>query len=83
MAEIPYRFVTDSRVEELIANHDDLEPGQETEHAVAIAGRLMLRRVQGKLAFATLDDGSGRIQLFARANSDPEFVRYCDLNVGG
>ena len=82
MAEIPYRFVTDSRVEELIANHDDLEPGQETEHAVAIAGRLMLRRVQGKLAFATLDDGSGRIQLFARANNTPEFDQYCDLNVG-
>ena len=82
MAEIPYRFVTDSRVDELIANHDDLEPGQETEHAVAIAGRLMLRRVQGKLAFATLDDGSGRIQLFARANNTPEFDQYCDLNVG-
>jgi lysyl-tRNA synthetase class 2 len=82
MAEIPYRFVTDSRVEELIANHEDLEPGQETEHAVAIAGRLMLRRVQGKLAFATLDDGSGRIQLFARANNTPEFDQYCDLNVG-
>ena len=82
MAEIPYRFVTDSRVEELIANHGDLEPGQETEHAVVIAGRLMLRRVQGKLAFATLDDGSGRIQLFARANNTPEFDQYCDLNVG-
>jgi lysyl-tRNA synthetase class 2 len=42
----------------------------------------MLRRVQGKLAFATLDDGSGRIQLFARANNTPEFDQYCDLNVG-
>lgn len=82
MAEIPYRFVTDSRVEELIANHVDLEPGQETDHVVAIAGRLMLRRVQGKLAFATLDDGSGRIQLFAPAKTTPEFDKFCDLNLG-
>lgn len=82
MAEIPYRFVTDSRVEELIANHVDLEPGQETDHVVTIAGRLMLRRVQGKLAFATLDDGSGRIQLFAPSKTTPEFDKFCDLNLG-
>jgi lysyl-tRNA synthetase class 2 len=82
MAEIPYRFVTDSRVEELIANHADLEPGQETDHMVAIAGRLMLRRVQGKLAFATLDDGSGRIQLFAPSKTTPEFDKFCNLNLG-
>ena len=82
MAEIPYRFVTDSRVEELITRHAGLEPGQETDHVVAIAGRLMLRRVQGKLAFATLDDGSGRIQLFAPSKTTPEFEQFCDLNLG-
>ncbi len=82
MAEIPYRFVTDSRVEELITGHAGLEPGQETDHVVAIAGRLMLRRVQGKLAFATLDDGSGRIQLFAPSKTTPEFEQFCDLNLG-
>jgi lysyl-tRNA synthetase, class II len=32
--------------------------------AVAVAGRLMLKRLQGKASFATLQDGSGRIQLF-------------------
>ncbi|MED5551170.1 MAG: lysine--tRNA ligase [Actinomycetota bacterium] len=82
MAEIPYRFVTDSRVEELITRHAGLEPGQETDHVVAIAGRLMLRRVQGKLAFATRDDGSGRIQLLAPSNTTPEVEQFCDLNLG-
>jgi lysyl-tRNA synthetase class 2 len=31
---------------------------------VAVAGRMMLKRVMGKAAFATLQDGSGRIQLY-------------------
>jgi lysyl-tRNA synthetase class 2 len=40
---------------------------EELEHqpvAVAVAGRLMLRRLQGKVSFATVQDGSGRIQFF-------------------
>ncbi len=82
MAEIPYQFDPDTRVEALIANHADLPAGEETEDVVTIAGRLMLRRVQGKLAFGTLDDGSGRIQLFAPAKSTPEFEDFCDLNLG-
>ena len=32
---------------------------------VTLAGRMMLKRVMGKASFATLQDGSGRIQLFA------------------
>jgi lysyl-tRNA synthetase class 2 len=35
-----------------------------TPVSVAVAGRLMLKRLQGKVSFATLQDGSGRIQLF-------------------
>jgi lysyl-tRNA synthetase, class II len=31
---------------------------------VAVAGRLMLKRVMGKAAFGTLQDGSGRIQIY-------------------
>jgi lysyl-tRNA synthetase class 2 len=32
--------------------------------AVRIAGRMMLKRVMGKASFATLQDGSGRIQVY-------------------
>ena len=31
---------------------------------MSVAGRVMLRRVMGKLAFLTLRDGSGSIQLY-------------------
>ena len=82
MAEIPYQFAPDSKVEDLITKHADLEAGEETDDVVTIAGRLMLRRVQGKLAFGTLDDGSGRIQLFAPSKSTPDFDEFCDLNLG-
>ena len=82
MAEIPYQFAPDSKVEDVIAKHAGLEAGEETDDLVTIAGRLMLRRVQGKLAFGTLDDGSGRIQLFAPSKSTPDFDEFCDLNLG-
>ena len=82
MAEIPYQFAPDSKVEGVITKHAGLGAGEETDDLVTIAGRLMLRRVQGKLAFGTLDDGSGRIQLFAPSKSTPDFDEFCDLNLG-
>jgi lysyl-tRNA synthetase class 2 len=37
----------------------------EAEHIeVSLAGRIMLKRVQGKASFATIQDASGRIQLY-------------------
>ena len=82
MSDIPYRFDPDARVAELIAEYPDLEPGTETERVVTIAGRLMLRRVQGKLAFGTLDDATGRVQLFAPSKTTPDFENFTDLNLG-
>ncbi|MGU7780235.1 lysine--tRNA ligase [Burkholderia sp. PU8-34] len=35
---------------------------------VAIAGRMMLKRVMGKASFATVQDGSGQIQFFVTPN---------------
>jgi lysyl-tRNA synthetase class 2 len=44
--------------------YQDLAPGEEIEIDVAIAGRILARRVMGKLAFFTLQDESGIIQLY-------------------
>jgi lysyl-tRNA synthetase class 2 len=79
---IPYRFeVTDSAAG-LAARHGRLEAGVETDDEVAVAGRLMLRRVQGKLAFGTLQDGTGRVQLFATAAGTPAYESFCSLSLG-
>ena len=48
----------------LQAAHADLANGAERDVAVAVAGRVMTRRVMGKLAFFTLVDESGPIQLY-------------------
>jgi len=49
--------------------HDELEAAQ--VH-VAVAGRMMLKRVMGKASFATIQDMSGRIQLFVSNNDTGE-----------
>ena len=43
----------------------DVENGEQRDDVtVSVAGRIMMRRVMGKLAFAKLVDGSGSIQLY-------------------
>ena len=41
---------------------------------VSVAGRMMLRRIMGKASFATVQDMSGRIQLYVRRDDLPEGV---------
>ena len=50
-------------------SHDELEALQ--VH-VAVAGRMMLKRVMGKASFATVQDMSGKIQLFISNNDTGE-----------
>ena len=60
----PYRFDRTHAVSQIRASWGELEPGVETDDAVAVAGRIMLLRDSGKLIFATVRDRSGDIQLF-------------------
>ncbi|MEA3019232.1 MAG: lysyl-tRNA synthetase, class [Actinomycetota bacterium] len=78
----PYRFDKTHDAAAVKAQFPDLPPGTETGDVVTVAGRLMLRRVQGKLAFGTLQDWTGRIQLFARADSAPDFEAFTNLSLG-
>ncbi len=79
---VPYRYEPDARAAELHERFGELEPGTETGEQATVAGRLMLRRAQGKLAFGTLQDSSGRIQLFAPSKTTPEFEAFTHLNLG-
>ena len=82
MSEFPYTAEVTDTAAELTARFGELEPGIETGVRAAIAGRLMLRRVQGKLAFGTIADHTGRIQLFAPSQTTPEFEAFCSLSLG-
>jgi lysyl-tRNA synthetase class 2 len=79
---IPYRYEPDATAAELAERFAGLEPGTETGTTVTVAGRLMLRRVQGKLAFGTLQDSTGRIQLFAPSATTPDFEAFAGLSLG-
>ncbi|MFM7394143.1 MAG: lysine--tRNA ligase, partial [Cyanobium sp.] len=57
-------FAPSHRTAALQEAHADLPKGEERAEKVAVAGRIMTRRVMGKLAFFTLADESGTIQLF-------------------
>ncbi len=61
--------------------NDALEP---LHAAVTIAGRLMLKRVMGKASFATLQDSTGRIQLFATKDAlgDEAYEAFKHLDLG-
>jgi lysyl-tRNA synthetase class 2 len=62
----PNDFKPRHHAAELHQRHGQV-PNEELEPqgvAVAVAGRMMLKRVMGKACFATLQDASGRIQLY-------------------
>jgi len=82
VVEIPYRYEQDTSIGDLVDEHGSLDAGTETETVVSVAGRLMLRRVQGKIAFGTLQDSTGRVQLFARSASVPDYEDFCGLSLG-
>ncbi len=59
-----YRYTSTHHAAELQAKFADLPSGEEVELEVAIAGRILARRVFGKLAFFSLQDETGTIQLY-------------------
>ena len=63
---------------------DDLEPGQETDRAYRVAGRMVARRDQGGAAFIDLVDREGKIQLHAKRDvlGEESFDRLVSLDIG-
>jgi lysyl-tRNA synthetase class 2 len=78
----PYRFEPTHTAAALHEQWNAIEDGAETGVAVTIAGRLMLKRHQGKLAFGVLQDPTGRIQLFAPSATTPDFDGFTKLSIG-
>ncbi len=79
---IPYRFERTASAAGIRAAHPELAAGAGTGEVVSVAGRLMLRREQGKIAFGELRDQSGSIQLFAGAKWTADFDGFVELDLG-
>lgn len=76
----PNDFRREHTAAELHAAHDDkTKPGLEEDRIeTAVAGRIVLRRGQGKASFLTIQDVSGRIQAYVRQNDVGEDT-YADF----
>lgn len=70
----PNEFRRNALAQDLLNSHGEKnkEMLAEEKISVAIAGRMMLRRVMGKASFFHLQDVSGRIQVYIKANDLPE-----------
>ena len=59
-----YQWKSTAHAQQLQEQYADLAPGEEISAEVAIAGRIIARRIMGKLAFFNLQDETGTIQLY-------------------
>jgi lysyl-tRNA synthetase, class II len=80
----PVRFDRTHTAAGIHARFGDIEAGASSGEHASVAGRLMLKRSQGKLTFAKLQDATARIQLFVQkeAVGDEAFERFGDLDLG-
>jgi lysyl-tRNA synthetase class 2 len=78
----PYQFDVTATAAQLAVQFGPLDAGGSSGVDVTVAGRLMLRRDQGKLAFGTLRDSSGSIQLFCGSAWTDQFEAFKHLSLG-
>jgi lysyl-tRNA synthetase class 2 len=79
---LPYRVDVADRAADLQEAHAELEVGGSSGVTATVAGRIMLLRDMGRLAFATLRDSSGAIQLMATAKVTEDYKGLTGLNLG-
>jgi lysyl-tRNA synthetase class 2 len=80
----PHEYPDRTEIAEVRAKHEGLAAGEETGDSYRVAGRLMARRGHGKAAFLDLRDGSGQIQVHARADllGDESQEQLVSLDLG-
>src|SRR5215211_5018980 len=80
----PHSFAGRTEIVAVRAAHEGLAAGEETADRYRVAGRVVARRGHGKAAFLDLVDGSGRVQLHARADviGEESFETLVGLDLG-
>ncbi|KOP26380.1 lysyl-tRNA synthetase [Hapalosiphon sp. MRB220] len=75
-----YRWESTHHAAQLQEKFADLANGEEVDIDVAVAGRIMVRRVFGKLAFFDIEDETGKIQLYLDKNRIQASMADIDAN---
>jgi lysyl-tRNA synthetase class 2 len=80
----PHEFEGVVAISGVHSAHDALEPGEETESAYRVAGRLSGRRGHGGAAFLDVVDRSGKLQVHAKRDvlGEGAFDTLTDLDLG-
>ena len=70
----PNTFKPENLASDLISKYGDIEKQEleELDIQVAVAGRMMSRRIMGKASFAHLQDRSERVQVYVSRDALPE-----------
>jgi lysyl-tRNA synthetase, class II len=78
----PYKFTPTHHAREIATVHAHLTPEQHSGEHVTIAGRLMLLRRMGKMSFGHIQDETGRMQVWFKADAlgeQYELLKFLDL----
>ncbi len=80
----PYKFDRTHTTREVRSRWGELPPSSRSGEAVRLAGRLFTMRRMGKITFADLRDGTGRIQLFVAKTvlGDRRYALFQELDLG-
>jgi lysyl-tRNA synthetase class 2 len=80
----PARFTPTHTLAEVRERWGDLQPGEETGEHVTVAGRLVVKRTHGKVAFGVLREAGVDLQLFCQAQALGEdgMAAFADLDLG-
>lgn len=80
----PYRFERTALAAAVRDRHSGLEAGSGSGQTVRVAGRIRTTREHGKIAFADLEDPTGRVQLFAQQAvlGDEAMGIFLSLSIG-
>lgn len=62
----PYRYHKSQHAQEVQSNYAHLKNEETTEDVASVAGRILIFRRMGKATFASLQDQSGKIQIYLR-----------------
>lgn len=79
---IPYSYHPTIDTATLRESFGYLGPAASTGVVHCVAGRVMLLRTQGKIAFGELRDSRGHVQLFASADATENFESFAGLSLG-
>jgi lysyl-tRNA synthetase, class II len=80
MNPFAYSWAVSHSMADLQSKYADLPNGEEKADDVAVAGRIMARRVFGKLAFFTLQDETATIQLYLEKSRIEENMGSADAD---